>query len=210
MTTRATATAEIQRAVDLVHDELVRFPWAHRMAYGNLLAQTYYYVRQVSRVLAAAAARTPIDQPQLHDHFLHNISEEKEHGVLALNDLRDLDLDLSKFPEHALTTAFYETLLYRIDRAGPPVILGYFFVLEGVAGDKGKDIYKIMNDAYQGRALSFALEHVILDAEHFPQSLKLLDGMSDAELEVVRVNVHYAGALYRSMVRAVRTEAGVP
>ena len=35
------------------------FPWTERAAYVGWLAQTYYYVRHSTRLLAAAAARFP-------------------------------------------------------------------------------------------------------------------------------------------------------
>ena len=48
-----------------------RFPWEERAAYADWLAQTYYYVRHTTRLIASAAARFPIDERgnSLHHRF---------------------------------------------------------------------------------------------------------------------------------------------
>jgi hypothetical protein len=200
---------EIQNEVDRIYRELIRFPWADPSAYAAWLAQTYFYVRQVSRVLAAAAARTPLTQPELHEHFLRAITEEKDHSEMCVRDLEELGFDIAAFSEHPLTKAFYQTLLQMIQTHGHASLLGYFFVLEGVAGVQGREIYDVVRNSYRGKALSFVEEHVVLDAEHYPRSLALLKSLSPAELQVVRESTQLAGPIYCYMIRAVRAELEV-
>jgi pyrroloquinoline quinone (PQQ) biosynthesis protein C len=201
------AVAEVEKQVEAIYRELLRFPWASRNTYAAWLAQTYFYVRRVSHVLAAAAARTPLDEPRLHEHFLRGISEEKGHEALATQDLSDLGFSIERFSEHPLTTAYYQTLFHMIETAGSAAILGYFFVLEGVAGVRGKALYDAVIDAYQGRAGAFLREHVMLDAEHYPKALALLNSLTDAQALVVHESAKLAGPLYRYMVATVHAES---
>jgi pyrroloquinoline quinone (PQQ) biosynthesis protein C len=202
-----TAKNEIQKQVEATYRALTRYPWRSREKYAAWLAQTYFYVKQVSRVLAAAAARTPETHAELHDHFLRAITEEKEHGLLALQDLEDLGYTIDDFSEHPLTTAYYLTLFQMIDRAGSVALLGYFFVLEGYAGMHGKEVYAILREAHGGRALRFVEEHAVLDADHFPRSLELLNQLGPSDLAVVHQSTRLAGPLYRYMVAAVDAES---
>jgi hypothetical protein len=200
------ALSLIQNEVDLVYERLRRYPWAEPKLYAAWLSQTYFYVRQVSRVLAAAAVRTPLDEPEFHEHFLRAITEEKDHGIMALNDLRELGFEIEQFREQPLTKAFYQTLFFSIDTQGFPALLGYFFVLEGVAGARGTEIYRVLKEAYAGRAISFVEEHVILDAEHYPRSLAMLRGLRPDYLRVVLDSTQLAGPIYRHMIDAVEAE----
>jgi hypothetical protein len=200
------ATHEIEREVSLIQSELMSFPFEHREFYGDWLAQTYYYVRRVSHVLAAAASRTPIERSALHDHFLRGITEEKDHAVLALEDLKDLGVGIERFPEHPLTKAYYQTLFHMIEHAGPESVLGYFFVLEGVAGTDGRKLYERVDREYRGKAQAFLKEHIMLDADHYPRALRLLETLDDAQLAVVSESTTLAGPLYRYMVATVHAE----
>src|SRR5690606_24416532 len=76
-----------------------KFPWTSRKVYGDWLAQTYYYVRHSTRLLAAAAARFPLDErgSALHYRFAAHIGEEKRHEQLALHDLQQLGFTLAEF-----------------------------------------------------------------------------------------------------------------
>jgi hypothetical protein len=199
--------ATIDQQVQAIHKQLMSYPWHHRKAYANWLAQTYYYVRRVTHVLSAAASRTSIDEPVLHRHFLRGITEEVDHDLLATNDLRELGFDVAQLPEHPLTKAYYQTLFYMIDRAGPAAILGYFFVLEGLTGGNGEDLYKLVSDAHGGKAVSFLKEHIVLDADHYPQALALMKTLDEVHLPIIKASAELGGPLYRYMVEAVRIES---
>jgi hypothetical protein len=207
--TATSVIADVEEQLEAIHAELSQYPWTSPVAYGNWLAQTYFYVRRVTHVLAAAAARTSPDEGLLHNHLLSGITGEKDHDALAIGDLEDLGFRIENFREHPLTKAFYQTLFYMIDTAGPVAILGYFFVLEGLAGTRGEPIYQQLLKAYDGRAVSFVKEHVILDQEHYPSSLRLLERLDASQLRIVSDSTQLAGPLYRYMVATIKAE-GAP
>ena len=201
--TPQSVTLEIRRQVGLIHADLLEFPWTDERRYGAWLAQTYYYVRRVTHLLAAAASKTRLDQAGLHQHLLAGIAAEGGHEAMAARDLRDLGMEVAEFSELALTQAFYGTLFHLIDRDGPAALLGFFYALEGVASERGRELYERVNQAYGGRASSFLEEHVILDAEHFPKSLDLLRELGEHELSIVQSSCATSAGIYRAMLRAV-------
>jgi heme oxygenase len=203
---KAETRETVRREVDLVHAQASEYPWESRRAYAEWLAQTYFYVRRVSHVLAAAAARTHIDNGALHEHLLSAIGEEGEHAIMLLNDLADLNFRIDQFSEHPLTTAYYQTLFYMIDYEGPSAILGYFAVLEGLAGAKGRGIHDIVSSSFGGRAISFLHEHIVADAEHYPRFFEVIDRMVEPELQVIRKSATLSGAIYRYMLRTIAAE----
>jgi thiaminase len=88
-----------------------QFPWEERAAYADWLAQTYYYVRHTTRLIACAAARFPLDERgnSLHHRFATHMGEEKKHEQLAVHDLRQIGAAIEDLPEHASTRMFYES-----------------------------------------------------------------------------------------------------
>ena len=78
----------LARSIDELSRSLERFPWTDRDAYCEWLAQTYYYVRHSTRLLAAAAARFACDDSgdTLGKPFVHEIpiALALSPGVLAV------------------------------------------------------------------------------------------------------------------------------
>ena len=196
----------VRREVQRTYAQVQEFPWSDRERYALWLAQTYYYVRRVTHVLTAAAARTGIDDSELHAHFLRSIVEERDHDALATHDLHELGFQIDSFPEHPLTTAYYQTLVYMVEHEGPAAILGYFLVLEGLAGEQGRDLFEQVARQYGEGATTFLKEHVVLDADHFPAALALLDNLAAHHLGVVRDSAALGAAIYRRMIAAIGTE----
>src|SRR5688572_20045967 len=126
------------------------FPWSSRYAYGDWLAQTYYYVRHSTRLLAAAAARFPFDDrgSALHYRFAAHIIEEKRHEELALHDLKRLGLRLDQFEERHSTRMFYEPQYYKIEQQAPSVLFGYIVPLEAIAAAHGSRIGAAVTTAF--------------------------------------------------------------
>ena len=80
-------TKEIEAQISSIMDAFLRVPWHEKRAYGDYLAQTFYYVSHATRVLALAAARCRLTEEPMHKQFLKGIQEEKNHEILALRDL---------------------------------------------------------------------------------------------------------------------------
>jgi hypothetical protein len=203
------ALATIDRDIQRIHETIRAYPWSNARAYAQWLAQTYFYTRHASRVSAHAAMRTPVMRPELHDHLVRTINEEKDHPPMVLDDLRDLGFGIDEFHEHPLTSAFYQTLHYQIDLVGPFALIGYFFVIEGSAARDGKELLDKVRESYDGKGLSFLEEHVIADALHYPAAQAFVRSLADEELAIVARCGTQAASTYRYMVRAIHDELSV-
>ena len=87
---------ELERCVERLGKGLRAFAWHDRIAYGDWLSQTYWYVRHSTRLFAASAARLEHDDigNALHVRFAAHMAERKRLELLAMHDLRELELTL--------------------------------------------------------------------------------------------------------------------
>jgi len=198
---------DVTYALDRIYGDYQNFPWEDRQAYGNWLAQTYYYVRQATRLLAFAAARCRLEEEDLHGALLKGAKEEGGHELLALNDLKQLGLSIDSFPELAETAAYHQTLYYAIDHDGPASLIGYFLPLEGVAGSRMAPELARIRQAYGDKAASFLMVHCNLDVGHFDEGLKDLEHFSTEQLLAVKSSVTLSVALYRAVVAGLWRQA---
>ena len=115
-------------------EEIVKYPWESEQFYAEYLAQTYFFVRHSTRLLALAGARCDAaTRNSLHLRFLKHASEEKNHELVVLKDLMALGYRIEEYNEAASTKALYATQFYNIDYISPESFFGYIFALEGVA-----------------------------------------------------------------------------
>ncbi len=63
--------------------EILKMPWAENEYYCFWLAQSYYYIRNSTRLLASAAANFDVDRQDLFNRFVSHLREENGHEKLA-------------------------------------------------------------------------------------------------------------------------------
>ena len=165
------------------------FPWQNREAYAHYLAQTYYYVSHSTRLLAAAASRFSAQDEALHRRYLEHTTEEKSHHLLALHDLKALGGTTVEFPELAITSAFYESQYYKVDRQDPTALLGYILALEGYAVSQGTRVYKIVSEKFGKPASTFIKVHSEDDPDHLDKAFASLTSLRTEQLEHVTKNL---------------------
>ena len=200
------ALDRIAQDVERIYQVVKDYPWASRPAYAQWMAQTYFYTRHASRVSAHAALRTPMEREELHHHLVGTLVNEKDHPPMLLRDLDELGYRIDDFSEHPLTSCIYQTLHYQIDTVGPFALIGYFFVIEGIAAQHGQEILDRVQLAYAGQGQSFLAEHVRADAEHYPQAQAFVGSLAATELAIVVRCATLAASLYCYMIDAIRQE----
>lgn len=176
--------AQLGEAVD-------RFPWSDRRAYADWLAQTYYYVRHSTRLLAVAAGRFSHGERDtaLHHRFAAHMNEEKKHELLCVHDLKVVGASLERLPEHGATRMFYEPQYYKIEHQAPIALFGYILPLEAIGPLHGKRIVPVLVRAHGEKSASFLKLHAAEDVDHLDKALALLDGVSSAEKILVEENM---------------------
>lgn len=204
----ATCTTEVDTA-------LQRFPWHERRAYGDWLAQTYYYVRHSTRLLASAAARFAQDErgQALHQRFGKHIGEEDRHELLALHDLEALNLRIDQFEERDATRMFYEPQYYKVEHQDPLALFGYILLLEAAAASSGNWILARTDPLYGRAAGTFLRVHAEDDVQHLERAFAALEGISSEQERIVTLNLRQSASAYLGILdvlsRSYSTSPGV-
>jgi len=188
-----------------------RFPWEDRRAYADWTAQTYYYVRHSTRLLAAAAARFAYDERgnALHHRFASHMAEEKKHELLCVHDLKQLGTSLDGLAEHHSTRAFYEPQYYKIEHCAPIALFGYILPLEAIGPACGQRIIDRVVAAHGEKSASFLKLHSAEDVEHLDKALALLEVLPPAERRLVEGNMRQTTYAYVAMLHDMRRQLDV-
>lgn len=172
--------------------------------YGQWLAQTYYYVHHVTRILAFAAAKCDLYQDHdLHFRLIDSLNEEKGHDTMILNDLKALGADLETYPELIETRNFYQSLFYMVETYGPYALVGYFIPQEGLASEKLGPLYKELARQHGEEPCTFLKEHCELDIEHFNEALEFLKIIPEEKLPVIKMGMYRSAELYSRLMKAI-------
>jgi hypothetical protein len=174
------------------------FPWEDRRAYADWLAQTYYYVRHTTRLLAAAASRFALDERgnAVHHRFAAHMGEEKKHELLAIHDLKQLNASIERFPEHASTRMFYEPQYYKIEHLGPMVPFGYILPLEAIGPACGKRVIERITGVHGPKCVSFVRLHSDEDPDHLQKAIHAIEDVSAVERAHIEDNMRQTTFAY--------------
>jgi hypothetical protein len=199
----------LNECVAQLSDGLEAFPWDHARAYGDWLAQTYYYVRHSTRLLAASAARFSCDERgnMFHHRFGAHLAEEKKHELLALHDIKSVGFDLASFSEHHVTRMFYEPQYYKVEHLNPIVLLGYILALEAMSASKGKWVLDRVTAGHGDNCAAFLKVHAEDDVEHVQKALRVLEGVSAEESALIERNLRQSTFGYLAMLQESRRQA---
>jgi Iron-containing redox enzyme len=189
---------------------ITRFPWTDSGAYAVWLAQTYYYVRHSTRLLAASAARFSHDErgTALHSRFSTHMGEEKRHELLCVHDLKHLGAPIEKHKELHATRMFYEPQYYKVEHLTPLALFGYILPLEAIGPYYGKDLIDPLMRAHGESCVSFMKLHAGEDVEHLNKALQLMSGLSLNERSVVEENMLQTTHAYLFLLEEIRRRDG--
>jgi len=193
-----------------VADALERFPWESQDAYAGWLAQTYFYVRHSTRLLAAAAARFGLDNRSnaFHVRFGAHIGEERSHEKLVLHDLAQLGVAKDALRELNSTRMFYETQYYKIEHVDPYAVYGYILMLEATGPVCGDAIVERVTRAFGPRCATFLKLHAAEDVDHVQRALDMVGQLDTSVHETVLQNLHQSSQAYRSILREIVADLG--
>jgi hypothetical protein len=90
-----------------INEAAASFPWQEKRAYAQFLAQTFYYVRHSTMLLALAAGMIAPGDRKVFDRYIKHIGEERNHDILARRELEGLGFDLDQMPELPSTKLSY-------------------------------------------------------------------------------------------------------
>jgi pyrroloquinoline quinone (PQQ) biosynthesis protein C len=197
--------AHLDACVERLRVTVEAFPWEKAAAYADWLAQTYYYVRHSTRLLAAAAARFSLDARgnALHQRFGAHMGEEKQHEKLALHDLRELGASLENLPERSATRFFYEPQYYKIEHGHPIALFGYILPLEAIGPLAGAGVIERITRAHGAKCVSFLRLHAADDVDHLAKALEVLTALPPDLREVVAQNLDQSTDAFVGLLKDV-------
>jgi hypothetical protein len=193
--------SEIKSHIKKLGDAFDKFPWHDANAYAAFLAQTYYYTSHTSRILALAGARFDLDSNSVHQRFLNHAAEEMHHERMADKDVKALGFTLKDFPEFPSTRSFYQVHYHTIDRVGPWSIFGYIVALEGLAAERGTEVYNRIKSFHGEKASTFMKVHAAEDIEHMKEAEKQLEALPPGEIGNVIAHLETSCFLYTAIMQ---------
>lgn len=183
---------------------LKEMPWQTPEFYAEFLAQTYFYVRNATRVLAKAAYRCNHEEEGLHKKMLQGITEEKNHEIMAINDLREVGYRMEEMQELPSTTAYYQTLLAAIDYDGPYALLGYFVALEGLGAIGAGHVFDSTFAKWGKKGTQFLRVHTRVDQHHFTDGLEFIESLPMEKQLMIEKYVKSSTELYIGLLNGVK------
>lgn len=192
---------ELIETVEKLGEELIQFPWDTKKCYQNWIAQTYFFVKHTSTFLELSVPEWGKTNKEMQKRAQAHLLEEMGHEKYLLNDLKNMDSDISMHKEFPETQAFYQTQYYWISNVSPAAHLGYAYLLEGLAALKGPQIYEKVKNNYGENCGSFIRVHAHEDQGHFEEAISTLSSLSNEELKHLSENLKQASLLYSLILK---------
>lgn len=192
------------RCIKEMQDTLGAMPWQSPEFYAQFLAQTYFYVRNATRVLAKAAYRCTHEEEGLHKKLLQGIIEEKNHEIMAINDLKEVGYDMASMKELPSTTCYYQTLLAAIDYDGPYALLGYFVALEGLGAIGADYVFDSTFAKWGKKGTQFLRVHTRVDQHHFTDGLEFIESLPIDKQIMIEKYVESSTKIYIGLLEGVK------
>jgi hypothetical protein len=179
---------------------MMTFPWHDSKAYGQWLGQTYYFVRENTRLLSLCSANLDLSLEALHCRFAEHTKEELGHSELLLRDLKGLKLGIHDYPECPETSAFYQIQYYWINQKSPLAFFGYILLLEGLAAKWGIEIFKKTKSHHGPSATTFLNVHAHEDIGHEQSALLEVAKFDTSTLAMVKGNFDQSCHFYNMIL----------
>ena len=180
-------------------NKLVQMPWDQKTFVASWHAQMYYFLCNASRLTSTAASRLTISDDDWHQYFIQHSIEEKQHEILAKNDVEKLGFQINDFPEHYSTMALYQTQYYYMDRVDPLSLLACILHREGLSLYCGNNLLQQIRDAGHGTE-EFLELHVGEDEHHVEDALNGVLGLPAKTMDVVEKAFYATDWYFNQMV----------
>jgi pyrroloquinoline quinone (PQQ) biosynthesis protein C len=138
--------------------------------YKILMREIYYNSRGNPQSFALMAAHLKGNKRDLSPKIFRHCLAEYHHHELALQDLRNLGVDVTEIPHRRplpTTEALIAFAVYQVQHSNPLGYLGYLYHLEMIPAGNGAGILKALRGiGVPDNALVFIEEHAKVDVTH--------------------------------------------
>lgn len=179
---------------------MLNSPWHDEEFYKAWIAQTYYYARHTTRLLALGGASFSFDQPAFHKRFLEHADEEKGHEKLLINDMKAFGKKIEEYPEGHAAAGLYQTQYYYIEHVSAASFFGYVLALEYLAATYIPTINTKVEELHGRKAASFLRVHGEEDEGHVEKAVENISNLDPKDLESIFFNFHQTLNGYKNMM----------
>jgi len=194
--------------IERVTASILKLDWKNKKVYGDFLAQTYFHIRHSTRLLAAAAARFPVEQENLHLQCMKHAAEERSHERLSLADLNSLGFSLNDFPELPATKSLYRSNYYLIEHEGPLSLFGYAYFLEWIAVAAGGKVIESAESFHGKKSIAHMHVHTNEDPEHIKVYEKQLEKYEGRDRIVLEEAISTTANDYERIYEEIQNRSG--
>jgi hypothetical protein len=180
--------------------------WTNKDFYSQWLAQSYYYTTYSTRMLAFAAGWTQNNEQSYYRRSLVHIAEEQGHDLIAINDLKNLDLNISQFSECGTTRSMWECQFYKIQK-DPSNLLGYILALETLAVKTFKEFNHELLKTYSDKATRFVKVHADDDPDHVEEALLQINKCTPEQQKNIMFNFEQTITMYSFMLQEIKQKS---
>ncbi len=187
---------------------LEEFPWENLNCYVGWVAQSYYFVRHSTRLLALAAGSASLESDHFHQRFIEHLREELGHEKLLLQDLSSLKQNIQDWPEILETTLFYEQQYFLVQKYGPKALMGWITFLDGMASDFGPRAVERTQNLSKA-STRFLRLHSEEDLDHIQSAFSLIDQCELGEDPIFLYNFKSSQQYYLEMLKKITQQQQV-
>ncbi len=182
-------------------EDMFKFPWEDREHLAIWSAQTYYFTKHITRIMALCSANCRFESEEVHKFFIEHLREEMGHHAIAEKDVKKLGYNLSNIPEFASTRLLYEPQYFKA-QFDPISFYGFGLMLEWLAVDIGAEIYQRIKKA--DLESNFLKIHVKEDVEHSDHAEALINKYQGEQMERIKQNCHQTFVAYDLILKEVK------
>jgi pyrroloquinoline quinone (PQQ) biosynthesis protein C len=190
-----------------ISEAVASFPWDKKVAYAEFIAQTYYYVRHSTRLLALAAGMIEPGNRKAFDRFIKHIGEERNHELLARRDMEGLGFNLDEMSEMPVTRLLWEPQYYKVIHQSPMALMGYILPLEALAANEGGKVVQVLEQTYGSKCLHFLRLHGEEDIKHVKDAIALTESLGESDLLLVQENIEQTVLAYSLFLKEIAKKA---
>jgi len=195
--------SNIKMNLNPITEAATLFPWDNKAAYAEFLAQTFYYVRHSTRLLALSAGMIPLGDRRSFDRYIKHISEERNHELLARRDLEALGFNLDEMLEMSSTRLLWEPQYYKVIHKSPMALLGYILPLEALAANEGGSVVQSLEAIYGSKCLNFLRLHGEEDIKHVKDAIALIESLDNENRMLVNENIEQTIMAYAQWLQSI-------
>jgi hypothetical protein len=187
-----------EEKITLISNLLDKYPFEDAKACHRYFSQQYYLIQNSTRYEAIGASLLPLDIKDEFKHRITHLTGEFNHDDLIISDLIQIGFNALE-PMYPQTRALIECTYYELQKYGADALFGISLLLEGLSTRQCAKVGQRMLRAFDFHSQYLEI-HDEADAEHYPETMQMVEAYSAERKEVIVNNLELSFCLYKSMI----------